>query len=98
MSQPFPVVHSLKGVTVKEPLEKLALQMYRSGTSYSDAVREFQTAFLIALLRDLSGNQVKAAERMGMHRNTLRRNLQELDVDIKLIRGSRRRPPVSRLL
>lgn len=30
-----------------------------------------------------------------MHRNTLRRNLQELDVDIKLIRGSRRRWPMS---
>jgi hypothetical protein len=30
-----------------------------------------------------------------MHRNTLRRNLQELDVDLKLLRVSRRRPPVS---
>jgi two-component system nitrogen regulation response regulator GlnG len=80
---------------VKEQLEKLALQMYRNGTSFSEALREFQKAFLIAVLQDLNGNQVKAAERMGMHRNTLRRNLQELDVDIKLIRGSRRRPPVS---
>jgi two-component system nitrogen regulation response regulator GlnG len=80
---------------VKEQLEKLALQMYRSGTSYSEAVREFQKSFIIAVLRDLNGNQVKAAERMGMHRNTLRRNLQELDVDIKSLRVSRRRPPVS---
>ena len=82
---------------MKEQLEKLALQMYRNGTSYSEAVREFQKDFLIAVLQDLNGNQVKAAERMGMHRNTLRRNLQELDLDIKSMRVSRRRPPVSAL-
>jgi DNA-binding NtrC family response regulator len=79
---------------VKEQLEKLVLQMYRSGTSYSEAVREFQKAFIIAALRDMNGNQVKGAEKLGMHRNTLRRNLQELEVDIRVLRVSRR-PPVS---
>jgi DNA-binding NtrC family response regulator len=80
---------------VKEQLEKLALQMYRSGTSYSDAVREFQKAFLIAVLRDMNGNQVRAATKLGMHRNSLRRHLQELVLDIKSMRASRRRPPAS---
>jgi DNA-binding NtrC family response regulator len=80
---------------VKEQLEKLVLQMYRSGTAYSEAVREFQKAFIIAVLRDLNGNQVRAAAKLGMHRNSLRRNLQELDLDIKSMRASRRRPPVS---
>ena len=69
--------------------------MYRSGTPYSAAVREFQKAFITTVLRDLNGNQVRAARQMGMHRNTLRRKLQELDLDIKSMRGSRRRPPVS---
>jgi Fis family transcriptional regulator, factor for inversion stimulation protein len=80
---------------MKEQLERLALQMYRSGTSYSEAVSEFQKAFLIAVLRDVNGNQVRAARQLGMHRNSLRRNLQELDLDIESMRGSRRRPPVS---
>jgi Fis family transcriptional regulator, factor for inversion stimulation protein len=80
---------------VKEQLERLVLQMYRSGTPYSEAVREFQKAFIIAVLRDQNGNQVKAAEKLRIHRNTLRRNLQELDVDIKVVRVSRRRPPAS---
>jgi len=80
---------------VKEQLEKLVLQMYRSGTKYSEAVREFQKAFITAVLREFNGNQVKAARQLGMHRNTLRRNLLELDVDIKAVRLSRRRPPVS---
>jgi hypothetical protein len=44
---------------VKEQLEKLVLQMYRTGTPYSQAVREFQKAFIIAVLEDLNGNQVK---------------------------------------
>ena len=79
---------------MKEQLEKLVLQMYRSGTPYSEAVREFQKAFVVTVLRDLNGNQVRAAEKLGMHRNTLRRNLQELDVDIRSLRVSRR-PPVS---
>jgi Fis family transcriptional regulator, factor for inversion stimulation protein len=80
---------------VKEQLERLVLQMYRSGTPYSEAVREFQKAFIITVLRDQNGNQVRAAGKLDMHRNTLRRNLQELDVDIKAVRVSRRRPPVS---
>jgi Fis family transcriptional regulator, factor for inversion stimulation protein len=80
---------------VKEQLEKLVLQMYRSGTRYSEAVREFQNAFMTAVLREMNGNQVRAARQLGMHRNTLRRNLQELDLDIKSMRAARRRPPVS---
>ena len=80
---------------MKEQLEKLVLQMYRSGTQYSEAVREFQRAFITAVLRDMNGNQVRAARQLGMHRNTLRRNLQELDLDVKSMRASRRRPPVS---
>jgi Fis family transcriptional regulator, factor for inversion stimulation protein len=84
-----------EGPTVKEQLEKLVLQMYRSGTPYLEAVREFQRAFIIAVLRELNGNQVRAAGKLGMHRNTLRRTLHELDVDIKAVRVSRRRPPVS---
>ena len=80
---------------MKEQLERLVLQMYRSGTPFAEALREFQKAFIITVLRDQNGNQVKAAGKLGMHRNTLRRNLQELDVDIKAVRVSRRRPPVS---
>jgi Fis family transcriptional regulator, factor for inversion stimulation protein len=80
---------------VKEQLERLVLQMYRSGTSYSEAVREFQKSFILAVLRDQNGNQVKAAEKLRIHRNTLRRTLQELDVNIQALRVSRRRPPAS---
>jgi Fis family transcriptional regulator, factor for inversion stimulation protein len=95
MSQPFSFPARLGRLTVKEQLERLVLQMYRSGTPYSEAVREFQKAFIIAVLRDLNGNQVRAAGKLHMHRNTLRRTLRELGVDIKALRVLRRRPPVS---
>jgi Fis family transcriptional regulator, factor for inversion stimulation protein len=76
-------------------IEKLVLEMHRSGTPYSEAVREFQKAFIITVLRDLNWNQVRAAGKLSMHRNTLRRTLHELDVDIRALRVLRRRPPVS---
>jgi Fis family transcriptional regulator, factor for inversion stimulation protein len=79
---------------VKEQLESLVLQMHRSGTLYSKAVREFRKVFIVTVLRDQKGNQVRAARKLGMHRNTLRRTLKELEVDIKAVRVSRR-PPVS---
>jgi Fis family transcriptional regulator, factor for inversion stimulation protein len=80
---------------VKEELERLVLQMYRSGLRYSDAVREFQRTFLATVLRDENVNQVRAAKRLGIHRNTLRRQIHELELDIKSLRVARRRPPLS---
>jgi DNA-binding NtrC family response regulator len=80
---------------VQEELQRLVLQMYRSGLRYSEAVREFQRTFLATVLREEDVNQVRAAERLGMHRNTLRRQIHELELDIKALRVARRRPPSS---
>ncbi|PYX32478.1 MAG: histidine kinase [Acidobacteria bacterium] len=80
---------------MKEELERVVLEMYRSGLRYSDAVREFQRTFLATVLRDENANQVRAAKKLGIHRNTLRRQIQELELDIKSLRVARRRPPLS---
>jgi hypothetical protein len=37
---------------VKEQLEKLVLEMYRSGIRYVEAVREFQRVFILTVLRE----------------------------------------------
>ena len=79
---------------MKEQLERLVLQMYRDGTHYSEAVREFQRSFLAAALCEQNANQVRASKRLGMHRNTLRRQIHELGLDIKTWRISRRRAPL----
>ena len=80
---------------MKEELEQIVLQMYRSGLQYSGAVREFQKTFLATVLREVNANQVRAAKKMGIHRNTLRRQIQELELDIKMLRVGRRRPVLS---
>ena len=80
---------------MKQELERLILQMYRNGLRYSDAVREFQRTFLATVLRGENANQLRAAKRLGIHRNTLRRQIRELELDIKSLRVARRRPPLS---
>jgi hypothetical protein len=47
---------------VKEEVEQIVLQMYRSGLQYSEAVREFQRTFLATVLRETNANQVRTAE------------------------------------
>ena len=80
---------------MKEELERLVSQMYRNGLRYSDAVREFQRTFLATVLREENVNQLRAAKRLGIHRNTLRRQINELELDVKSLRVARRRPPSS---
>jgi len=81
---------------VKDQLDNLVLPMYKAGVRCSEAVREFQRAFILTVLKDQRGNQCRAAERLGIHRNTLRRTIRDLDIDIGSTRATgRRRPPRS---
>jgi Fis family transcriptional regulator len=80
---------------VKDQLEALVVQMYRSGITYSEAVCEFKKKFILTVLQDSNGNQCKAARQLGMHRNTLSRTITELKLDAKGLRGGTRRPPRS---
>jgi Fis family transcriptional regulator, factor for inversion stimulation protein len=78
---------------VKRDLESLVLQMHGAGLTYNDAVREFKKRFIMEVLARHRGNQCKAAEELGMHRNTLSRTLAELDMDSTQIKKGLRRPP-----
>lgn len=80
---------------MKDQLEALILQMYKSGILYSEAVREFKKRFIVTVLQENNGNQCKAARQLGMHRNTLSRTITELKLDVKAIRNGGRRPPRS---
>ncbi len=80
---------------MKDQLEALITQMYKSGILYSEAVREFKKKFISTVLEENQGNQCKAARELGMHRNTLSRTLSELKVDVRTLRDGTRRPPRS---
>jgi Fis family transcriptional regulator, factor for inversion stimulation protein len=80
---------------VKDQLEALIMQMYKSGIFYGEAVREFKKRFILTVLQENKGNQCKTARQLGMHRNTLSRTIAELELDIKTLRRGTRRPPRS---
>jgi DNA-binding NtrC family response regulator len=67
--------------------------MYKGGIRYSEALREFQKIFILTVLREQKWNQARAAETLGMHRNTLRRLIRDFQLDIRSFRATRRRPP-----
>lgn len=80
---------------MKDQLESLILQMYKSNILYSEAVREFKKRFILTVLEENHGNQCKAARVLGMHRNTLSRTMQELKIDVRSLRTDTKRPPRS---
>jgi DNA-binding NtrC family response regulator len=80
---------------LKRELDNLVLHMHTAGFAYADAVREFKKRYILEVLSRHRGNQCKAAEELGMHRNTLSRTLAELGLDSTQIRQGMRRPPTS---
>ena len=80
---------------MKRELDSLVIQMHSAGVPYADAVRQFKRRYIFEVLAHHKGNQCKAAEELGMHRNTLSRTLAELDMDTSQIRNGMRRPPAS---
>jgi DNA-binding protein Fis len=90
-----PTFNPQRDPAVKEELGQIVLQMYRNGLEYSEAVRELRKTFVATVLRETNANQLNAAKKLGIHRNTLRRQIHELGLDIKTFRAGRRRPPLS---
>jgi Fis family transcriptional regulator len=75
---------------VKAQLEHVVEQMYGAGMRFDEALREFQKAFVLTVLRQEKGNQCKTANKLGIHRNTLRRTITDLQIDMNSVRASRR--------
>jgi DNA-binding NtrC family response regulator len=80
---------------LKRELDTLITQMHSAGIAYNEAVRQFKKRYILEVLAHHRGNQCKAAEELGMHRNTLSRTLAELDMNTAQIRQGVRRPPAS---
>ena len=78
---------------MKDQLEALVQQMYRSNILYSEAVREFKRRFISTVLQENKGNQCRAARQLAMHRNTLSRTIDELKIDVREFRDGAKRPP-----
>lgn len=62
---------------LREQLERLIDDMVAKGVRYADAQREFEKRFIQHVLTRTDGNLCKAADALGMHRNTLSRKISE---------------------
>lgn len=63
--------------------------MVDKGVDFEDAVNEFEKRFIGLVLKKVNGNQSKAAELLGIHRNTLGRKLGQLGLDDRHARPRR---------
>ena len=77
---------------MKRELDSLVTQMHSSGITYEEAVREFKKQYLREVLVAHRGNKCKAAEELGMHRNTLSRTMAELGLELAEVRTGLKRP------
>ena len=60
---------------MKEKLESLVSEMIEKRIYLEEAVTEFEKRFIQTALSKTQGNQTKAAEVLGVHRNTLSRKI-----------------------
>jgi len=73
---------------VKDQLEGLVNQMVERGIYFDEAISEFEKRFIKRVLDRASGNQSRAAQVLGIHRNTLSRKIEVYKLDSN---GHRRR-------
>ena len=62
-------------MAMREQLEQLVHEMVTRGIRYDEAQREFEKKFIMQVLLKADGNLGKAADLLGIHRNTLSRKI-----------------------
>jgi DNA-binding NtrC family response regulator len=65
---------------VREILDQLVADMVDKGIRYEDAQREFEKRFISRVVQQSDGNLSRAADTLGVHRNTLTRKMKDLRI------------------
>jgi len=65
---------------VREILDQLVADMVDKGIRYEDAQREFEKRFISRVVQQSDGNLCRAADTLGVHRNTLTRKMKDLRI------------------
>lgn len=68
---------------MRDLLEQLVNEMVARGIHFEEAQREFEKKFLARVLQQCEGNLCKAAETLGVHRNTLTRKVKQLKIRVR---------------
>ncbi|HUQ89790.1 MAG TPA: helix-turn-helix domain-containing protein [Vicinamibacterales bacterium] len=61
-------------------LDDLVREMVARGVHFEDAQREFEKRFLSHVIQKCDGNLCKAADTLGVHRNTLARKISTMKI------------------
>ncbi len=61
----------------KERLEALCVEMIDRGILFSEARENLERCFIMEVVRRCEGNLVRAASRLGIHRNTLAKRVHQ---------------------
>ena len=67
-------------MALREQLDGIVGEMIAKGLRFDEAQRELEKRFISHVLVKADGNVCKAADILGMHRNTLSRKIQEYDL------------------
>ena len=62
---------------ISDRLQKLVEEMVDKGVRFDDAVCEFEKRFIAKVIGQCDGSLTKAADELGIHRNTLSRKMGE---------------------
>jgi len=65
---------------ISDRLDKLVEEMVTRGVRYEDAVHEFEKRFISRVLGSCDGSLTRAADTLGIHRNTLTRKMGEYKI------------------
>jgi len=68
---------------IKQVLEEIIDEMVAKGIYWTEAVSQFEKLFILRALEKSNGNLSRAAETMGVHRNTLSKKLREHKIEKK---------------
>jgi DNA-binding NtrC family response regulator len=60
---------------IADRLERLVQEMIDRGVQFDDAVREFEKRFISGVLGRSDSSLTRAADTLGIHRNTLTRKM-----------------------
>ncbi|MGE0359721.1 MAG: helix-turn-helix domain-containing protein [Vicinamibacterales bacterium] len=67
---------------MREQLDRVVAEMVDKGVHYDDAQREFERRFISRVVDACDGNVSRAADVLGMHRNTLARKVTALKIRV----------------
>jgi len=63
---------------LKDRLESICVEMIDKGILFSEGVEQFENCFIAEIVSRNDGHLMRAAERLGIHRNTLAKRLSRL--------------------